>query len=104
MNKVVVSAFVERWYLETNTFHMPFGDMTITLDDVSCLLRILVVDRAVSLPQKLSLDAAVTLVFVQLGVSDENAREELVIVWGTSVRLEWLRVIFSNVKDEFDST
>ena len=31
---VVVAAFVERWQPDTNTFHLPFGDMTITLDDM----------------------------------------------------------------------
>lgn len=31
---VSVSAFVEQWQLDTNTFHLPFGDMTITLDNV----------------------------------------------------------------------
>ncbi|XP_026429735.1 protein MAINTENANCE OF MERISTEMS-like [Papaver somniferum] len=31
---VVVSAFRERYWLETDTFHLPFGEMTITPDDV----------------------------------------------------------------------
>ncbi|RXH69503.1 hypothetical protein DVH24_037287 [Malus domestica] len=38
VDKIVVSAFVERWQPETNTFHLPFGEMTITLDDVSNLI------------------------------------------------------------------
>ncbi|CAI0389843.1 unnamed protein product [Linum tenue] len=33
-------AFVERWQPDTNTFHMPFGEMTITLHDVAVLLGI----------------------------------------------------------------
>ncbi|CAL2259930.1 unnamed protein product [Prunus armeniaca] len=37
-DKIVVSTFVERWHPETHTFHMPFGEMTITLDDVSSIL------------------------------------------------------------------
>ena len=35
-------AFLERWHSETSSFHLPVGEMTITLDDVSCLLHILV--------------------------------------------------------------
>ncbi|GAU47881.1 hypothetical protein TSUD_404530 [Trifolium subterraneum] len=38
----LLSAFTERWHAETSSFHIPFGEMTITLDDVPCLLHILV--------------------------------------------------------------
>lgn len=78
MNKVVVSAFVEKWYPKTNTFHKSFGEMTITMDDVQCLLRIPIVGRAVYILHKLTLEDAVDLVFAQLGVLAEDAREELV--------------------------
>jgi len=27
----------ERWHLKTSTFHMPLGEMTVTLDDLACL-------------------------------------------------------------------
>ncbi|CAN1221130.1 Protein MAIN-LIKE 1 [Linum grandiflorum] len=36
----LLAAFVERWQPDTNTFHMPFGEMTITLHDVFHILRI----------------------------------------------------------------
>nr|XP_012570950.1 protein MAINTENANCE OF MERISTEMS-like [Cicer arietinum] len=36
----LISTFVERWHRETNSFHLPFGEMTITLDDVATLLHI----------------------------------------------------------------
>ncbi|XP_012854484.1 PREDICTED: serine/threonine-protein phosphatase 7 long form homolog [Erythranthe guttata] len=35
MNKNLMLAFVERWQPETNSFHMPWGEMTITLHDVA---------------------------------------------------------------------
>ena len=37
-NRIVISAFMKRWQSETNTFHMPFGEMTIILDDVPTLV------------------------------------------------------------------
>jgi len=39
-HKGLISAFVERWHRETNSFHLPVGEMTITLDDVSSLLHL----------------------------------------------------------------
>ncbi|MCH99204.1 serine/threonine-protein phosphatase 7 long form-like protein, partial [Trifolium medium] len=36
----LISAFVERWHPETSSFHMSFSEMTITLDDMACLLHL----------------------------------------------------------------
>jgi hypothetical protein len=32
----------ERWHKETSSFHMPTGVMSITLDDVACLMHVLI--------------------------------------------------------------
>ena len=32
-----ISALVECWRPETNSFHLPWGEITITLEDVACL-------------------------------------------------------------------
>ena len=36
----LVSTFIERWNPETNSFHMSFGEMTITLADVFFIMGI----------------------------------------------------------------
>jgi len=36
----MIRALCERWHTETSSFHLPVGEMTITLDDVYNLLHI----------------------------------------------------------------
>ncbi|XP_020978260.1 protein MAIN-LIKE 2-like [Arachis ipaensis] len=48
LDEPLVSAFVERWRLETHTFHMPFGKCTITLQDVAYQLGLPVDGRYIS--------------------------------------------------------
>ena len=40
-----VCAMTERWHGEISSFHLPVGEMTITLDDVACLLGIPITGR-----------------------------------------------------------
>jgi Plant mobile domain len=37
IDRDLITAMVERWRRETHTFHLSVGEMTITLEDVSCL-------------------------------------------------------------------
>jgi hypothetical protein len=37
INASLIVGLVERWCPETHTFHRPFGEMTVTLQDVSAL-------------------------------------------------------------------
>ncbi|XP_028105765.1 protein MAIN-LIKE 1-like, partial [Camellia sinensis] len=92
-NRVAISAFVERWHLETNTFHMPDGEMTVTLDDVRTIFGIPVTGMALSCP-KLTRYEAAELVNTTLGVPVNDAFAELVQSRGQSMKLEWLRIRF----------
>ena len=38
IDSALIAAFVERWQPDTNTFHMPWGEMTIMLHDVQRIL------------------------------------------------------------------
>ncbi|CAL5428042.1 unnamed protein product [Camellia sinensis] len=86
-NRVAISAFIERWHPETNTFHMPNGEMTITLDDVRTILCIPVTGMALSCP-KLTRYKAAELVNATVGVPVNDAFTELVQSRGQSVKLE----------------
>ncbi|RYR11207.1 hypothetical protein Ahy_B05g079676 isoform C [Arachis hypogaea] len=48
VNEPLLSAFVERWRPETHTFHMPFGECAITLQDVAYQLGLPIDGEAVS--------------------------------------------------------
>jgi len=39
----LISSFIERWHRETSSFHLPVGEITITLDDVASLLHLSIV-------------------------------------------------------------
>ncbi|KAG9453391.1 hypothetical protein H6P81_006295 [Aristolochia fimbriata] len=48
LDKPLITALVERWRSETNTFHLANGEMTITLEDVAVLLGLRVDGDAVT--------------------------------------------------------
>ncbi|QHO35130.1 uncharacterized protein DS421_9g272940 [Arachis hypogaea] len=48
LDEPMVSAFIGSWSLETHTFHMPFGECTVTLQDVAFQLGLPIDGRAIS--------------------------------------------------------
>ncbi|KAI5396362.1 hypothetical protein KIW84_062532 [Lathyrus oleraceus] len=96
LNKIdtnLVSAFVERWHLETSSFHMPFGEMSITLDDVACILH-LPIRGVFWSPRDVSEEVAIELAVDYLGVSRGQAQSHVRSCRGSYYKLEWLYDLF----------
>ncbi|CAK8533294.1 unnamed protein product [Lathyrus sativus] len=68
---------------------MPFGEMTITLDDVSCLLH-LPIRGVFWSPQDISEALVVEWVVDYLGVSQRVAQQQVRDCRGSYYKLEWL--------------
>ena len=79
--------FVEWWHRETSSFHLPVGELTITLDDISSLLHLPVIGDLHAF-QPLHVDDAVQMLVELLMVSPESARVETVQCRGPYVRLQ----------------
>jgi len=58
---------VKGWHEETSNFHLLFGEMTVTLDDVSSLLH-LPIDGMLLPHESISRDEAVELMETYLGL------------------------------------
>ena len=98
-SRPMLSAFCERWQPETTTFYIPFGEMTITLDDVASILHIPITGSMISFSQPLRVDDANALLVELLGTTDVEASREKEQCRSPSVRLLWLRDNFSTITD-----
>jgi len=72
----LICAFVERWHEETSSFHLPFGEMIVTLDDVSYLPH-LPIDGMLLSHNTISRDEAVEWMVEQLGSDPGEAVVEV---------------------------
>ena len=48
----LITAFVERWRPKTHTFHLPHGEMTITLQDVEVIMGLPIEGEVIVGPTK----------------------------------------------------
>jgi hypothetical protein len=72
----LICAFVERWHEETSSFHLPFGEMTVILDDVSYLFH-LPIDGMLLSHSTITRDEAVEWMVEQLGSDPGEAVAEV---------------------------
>jgi len=95
IDKGLLCAFVKRWHEETNSFHLPVDELTITLDDVSNLLHLPIIGQFCTYP---SLDAAATtdLLVDSLRVDHGVAIAETRHFQGGHVHLSWLREVYED--------
>ncbi|XP_006601487.1 protein MAIN-LIKE 2-like [Glycine max] len=91
----LISAFVERWHRETSSFHLPVGEVTITLDDISSLLHIPITGALHSF-EPLATSDAVALLTELLEVTPDEATAETRQAGGPHVRLSWLRDMYQS--------
>jgi len=71
-----VCAMSERWHEETSSFHLPIGEMTITLDDVACLLGIPITGRLLP-DRELTREEGLEMMQVDLLFTAEAATKEM---------------------------
>jgi len=91
----LVLDFVERWHPETNTFPLPIGEMTITLDDVWSLLHVSINGNFCS-TENLEYEDSVQILTTFHGVDRAMACVELNQSRGAQVRLSWLMLTLRN--------
>ncbi|CAL5196149.1 unnamed protein product [Lathyrus oleraceus] len=75
VNHGILNAFVERWHSETSSFHL-LTDMSITLDDVSYLLNLLIRGKLLD-HGRICKDEALEMMVDYLGVDPEAALTEM---------------------------
>jgi len=73
----MIRALYKRWHTEPSSFHLPVGEMTISLDDVHNLLHIPIHDRMLDHDEAMGQDRAIDLMTRLLGMSDADARAEV---------------------------
>lgn len=86
----LVCALAKRWHEETSNFHLPVGEMTVTLDDVACLLDIPIAERIIE-EDDLSHDQGIELMENELLFPVEEAVEQVNNNYGAHVTMTALK-------------
>lgn len=76
VNHGMLNAFVERCHSKTLSFHLPLDEMSITVDDVSCLLYLLIMGRLLD-HWRITKDEALEMMKDYLGVGPGEVNREL---------------------------
>ncbi|KAL8461860.1 hypothetical protein ACS0TY_033090 [Phlomoides rotata] len=88
----LISALVERWRKETNTFHMTVGEMTVSLEDVAYLLGLSIDGLPVT---GVTYTSCEEICHKYLGRSPGSTQTN-----GGKVKLSWLKTMFSSCPED----
>ncbi|CAL5343139.1 unnamed protein product [Camellia sinensis] len=92
----LVTTLVERWRIETRTFHFPIGEPTVTLQDVAILFGLPVDGDAVTGKDPGNkLDDLIALCVELLGVAP--TQQDSI---GSSLKLKWISEHFRHLSHE----
>eukprot|EP00261_Vitis_vinifera_P024580 XP_010656950.1 PREDICTED: serine/threonine-protein phosphatase 7 long form homolog isoform X2 [Vitis vinifera] len=92
LDNPLISALVERWRRETNTFHLNVGEMTVTLEDVAYLLGLAIDGEPVMGVTYTTCD---TVCEKLLGKAPDSGYTS-----GGMVKLSWLKESFSHCPED----
>jgi Plant mobile domain len=105
----LVIALVERWRPETNTFYLPVGEITVTLQDMSCLWELPISDPSVVGPSDRGTIKLIKDVFgmdMNNSMMNKNIQkkggeneEDYAAQSSLCISLKWLRLIFSKLEE-----
>ncbi|CAN6200537.1 unnamed protein product [Urochloa humidicola] len=87
-NSAALTALVDRWRPETHTFHLPFGEMTVTLQDCQKMLGLKIDGRPVIGPCRSEGWRARVQAFLGRELPDEHGSRT------SGVSIAWLREAF----------
>ncbi|BAU02127.1 hypothetical protein VIGAN_11156300 [Vigna angularis var. angularis] len=89
----LIVSLAKRWHLETNTFHLRLGEMSVTLDDVHNLLHLPIMGQFCEV-EELEYDEARSHLMDLLGDDRAKVSTEMKQSRGPIVRLSWLREVY----------
>ncbi|TVU24653.1 hypothetical protein EJB05_27102, partial [Eragrostis curvula] len=97
MDSAALTALVDRWRPETHTFHLPCGELTVTLQDVAMILGLPIVGLAmIGMVQP---QGWRDMVEAALGLRPPEVEEDVKDRKTTGVSSAWLAEHFSNLED-----
>ena len=98
LDHALITTLVERWRSETHSFHLPHGEMTITLQDMEVIIGVLV--DGLSMVEFTHMQDWGNLCAELLGDRPPNrqvdAGKNTVVMEGPRVKAKWLDERFSN--------